>query len=86
MLHYVKLICLLLLLVLTSCSTVKKTGIIQNRGTDYLKAHSIPPLRIPPGLSSSTIKANYPVSERDYPESTKVVDLTPPELYTQKKP
>lgn len=79
--HYVKLFFLILAtLVIASCSTLYGSGVIQNRGTDYLKANSIPPLKIPPGLSSSSIDELYPVSDRDYPESSKEVNLKPPGL------
>ena len=76
-----KIVFILLTLTLAGCTLFNgNKGIIQNRGTDYLKARSIPPLRIPPGMSSSSIHAKYPVSERYYPESQKNVNLTPPEL------
>ncbi len=66
---------------LTSCSKFyDNQNVIQNRETDYLKAKSTPPLRIPPGLSSSTISAHYPVSDTEYPGSNVQVNLTPPEL------
>ena len=68
----------ILLLTLTSCGYT--SGVIQNRDKEYLNAHSIPPLKIPPGLSSTTIQSHYPVSERNYPESKQQVDLTPPNL------
>lgn len=72
---------LLSVLVTTSCSYIYgDTGIIKNRDTDYLKAESAPPLKIPPGLSSSTIQAHYPVSDRDYPGSHNKISLIPPEL------
>lgn len=71
----------ILLLTLTSCGYLG--GSIQNRDKEYLNAKSVPPLRIPPGLSSSSIQSHYPVSERNYPESMMKVDLTPPELNQQ---
>lgn len=81
MLRYVKLICITsFACALSSCSYFGSDTLIQDRGTDYLKAKSIPPLRVPAGLSSSHIQAHYPVSDLDYPESAKKVDLTPPEL------
>jgi uncharacterized lipoprotein len=71
---------------LTSCSKFYGSqNIIQNRETDYLKAKSTPPLRIPPGLSSSTITAHYPVSDTEYTGSNIPVNLTPPELNTAGK-
>jgi uncharacterized lipoprotein len=68
-------------LIIASCSFLSgNNGIIQNRGTDYLKARSIAPLQIPPGISSSSIHTEYPVSDRYYPGSEKEVNLVPPEL------
>lgn len=82
MLRYVKWVGLVSLCALTSCSYIQNSGLIQNRDTDFLKAKSVPPLRIPPGLSSSTMEAHYPVSDATHPAVTKPVDLTPPGLYT----
>jgi uncharacterized lipoprotein len=77
------LLILISLLCLTSCSRFYNSqNVIQNRETDYLKAQSIPPLKIPPGLSSSSIEPHYPASTRTYPNNYIPVDLTPPELYT----
>lgn len=74
---------LLSLLCLTSCSSFYKSqNVIQNRETDYLNAQSIPPLKIPSGLSSSSIDPHYPAPTRTYPNNHIPVDLTPPELYT----
>lgn len=68
-------------LILSSCTSVYgDKGIIRNRNTEYLKARSYAPLKIPPGMSSSTVDNHYPVSDRNYPGSTTPVDLTPPEL------
>ena len=80
--HYVKLFFLIAItMVIASCSSIYgDKGVIQNRGTDYLKARSIPPLKIPPGISSSSIHTQYPVSDRDYPGQSKDVNLTPPGL------
>jgi len=70
-----------LVLFLNACSYIYgNNGVIINRNTDYLKARSIPPLRIPPGISSSTIHAEYPVPDRQYPGSLTKPDLTPPYL------
>ena len=80
--HYAKKLLLVTLpLLIAGCSSIYgDRGIIQNRATDYLKADSIAPLRIPPGMSSSTIHEVYPVSDRAYPNSKKEIDLIPPEL------
>lgn len=80
---YKQFIIVFLSVITVSCSSVyEKQDIIINRDTDYLNAKSIPPLKIPPGLSSSTIKAHYPVSEKNYPEDAKKVNLIPPGLNT----
>lgn len=72
---------MVLILLLTNCTYIYgDKGIIKNRDTDYLKARSVPPLKIPPGLSSDLINAHYPVSYRDYPESSKKPSLIPPDL------
>lgn len=76
---YIMLLCLTF--ALAGCTYIYgDKGVIQNRDSDYLKAQSIPPLQIPPGLSSSTIEAHYPVSERDYPGSHQKISLIPPGL------
>lgn len=81
MLRYVKFACLLPIIALTSCSYIYgDKGIIQNRDKDYLQAHSIPAIQIPPGLSSSTMQAHFPVSDKEYPEASKKVVITPPGL------
>ncbi len=84
MLRFLKIFSVVsLLFSLISCSYVQNSGLVPNRETEYLKAQSSPPLNIPPGLSSSTIEAHYPVSERVYAESAKKAELTPPELSTK---
>jgi hypothetical protein len=81
MLRYVKYIPIFSVCVLTGCSHVYgQHGIIQNRGTDYLTASNIAPLKVPPGMSSSTIEAHYPVSEKEYPTDQRTVKLLPPDL------
>lgn len=75
---------LILLLALTSCSSLTNHGVAA-RDKAYLSARSIPPLQIPPGLSSDTISEEYPVSDNVYPESVKTVSLIPPELPPARK-
>lgn len=78
-----KLFVIILVALLAGCSYIYgDQGVIRNRSVEYTKAQSIPPLRIPPGLSSSTIEAHYPVSDAEYPNSKTPVNLIPPELYT----
>lgn len=81
MLRCLKLLAVTSVLVLTGCGYFSSdNSFIQNRDTDYLKATTTRPLQIPPGLSSSTIEAHYPVSDREFPNSSKKVTLTPPNL------
>lgn len=75
--------CLLisLLSVMTiSCSYFSASSFLRNKNDNYLAARSIPPLKIPPGVASSTIQTYYPVSYRNYPPSALDVNLTPPGL------
>lgn len=85
--QHIKTVFLLILVIsLAGCSYIYgDRGVIRNRSTAYTKAKSIPPLNIPPGLSSSTIEDHYPVSDANYPSSTIPVDLTPPELNSSGK-
>lgn len=53
---------------------------IQNRDTHYLTAHSAAPLHIPPGIASSTFHNAYPVSDRNYSDAAKEVNVIPPAL------
>lgn len=69
-----KFILLALLIFLSSCSA------FQYRDKEYLKAKSTPPLRIPPGLSSSTIQSHYPIPTRNDSEKSKEVNLLPPDM------
>lgn len=66
-------------LLLISCSHLVPNA-IKNSDKHYLAAKSVPPLRIPPGIASSTFHNYYPVSDHYYPESAKNVSLTPPGL------
>ncbi len=65
---------------LTGCSYITKTTGLQSQDNQYLKAKSIAPLRIPPGISSDSFENKYPVSDRQYPEAAKSVSLIPPGL------
>lgn len=80
--HYLKIIFLsVLTATITSCSHIYgEEGLIRSRDTTYLQAKSIPPLHIPPNLSSSKIQTYYPVSNT-HSIRKENVDLTPPELY-----
>lgn len=71
---------------LMGCSHVYgDRGVLKNHERDYLKAQSIPPLRIPPGLSSSNIETLYPVTEKQYPANEVSIGLIPPGLNTTGK-
>jgi len=79
--HYSKIILMIFTIFLTSCSYIYgDQGIIPDRDTDYLKAKTNPPLQIPPGLSSDTIRAYYPIPEKEGPPPTQKPNLIPPEL------
>ncbi len=79
--HYSKIILIIFSIFLTSCSYIYgDRGIIPDRDTDYLKAKSTPPLQIPPGLSSDTIQAYYPIPERESTQPVRKPNLIPPEL------
>lgn len=71
---------LLLPFVITSCSYLSPQSVLQNRNREYLRATSVPPLRIPPGIAYSQIHNTFPVSYAQYPESAKDVSLVPPGL------
>lgn len=64
---------------LVGCSYLPKTTHIQNRETHYLTAKSIPPLRIPPGISTSDMQSYYPVADNNN-AADKKVNLLPPGL------
>lgn len=74
-----RLLILTSLLILVSC-THYRPPFIQNRHKEYLTATSIPPLKIPPGISSDAFKTYYPVPYRSYPPSTYTVNTLPPGL------
>jgi uncharacterized lipoprotein len=52
----------LLALSLAGCSYFSSASNSHTRDKSYLTSRSIPPLRIPPGVSSSQIHNEYPVS------------------------
>lgn len=72
---------LFIILILNGCTYFTKPSFFQNRNQEYLTAKSIPPLKIPPGLSSSAFENDYPVSNKYYSTSAKSVSLEPPSLY-----
>ena len=85
--RYIKLFLTTALLAqLMGCSHVYgDRGVIKDHERDYLKAQSIPAMRIPPGLSSANIQTIYPVSEKNYPANLASISLTPPGLNTTGK-
>ncbi len=81
-----RLLIILLSLVIAGCSTIYgDKGAIRNRDREYLQAKSIPPLKIPPGLSSSKIEALYPVVADDNIGGNPNISLVPPNLNTASK-
>lgn len=85
--RFLKVIFILALLIsVSSCSRIYgDNSYFANRETIHLKAKTTPPLKIPPGYDSSTIHAEYPIADHQYPESAKKVSLVPPELYPAPK-
>lgn len=71
---------LLLALPLTGCSIFHSSNTVTANNRSYLTAGSIPPLRTPPGVSSSAFHNEYPVSDRHYPESELKISTEPPGL------
>lgn len=69
---------LLLALPLAGCSYLGSTTSASDSA--YMSARSIPPLRTPPGVSSSAFHNEYPVSDRTYPPKALKVSVTPPGL------
>lgn len=76
----IRLLILTLSFMLMSCAHMWKPTFIQNRNKEYLTATSIPPLKIPPGISSDAFKNYYPVPYRNYPRSALNVSTSPPGL------
>lgn len=70
---------IMLALPLAGCSYFGGNN-IQSRDQAYLSARSIPPLKIPPGVSSSSFGSEYPVSDRNYSASSLKVSTVPPGL------
>ena len=66
------------LLSLTGCTYFSTPPIIQGRDKAYLSANTIPPLRVPPGLSASGFRNDYPIPNYSYPDSAKAVSTIPP--------
>ncbi|HVE44360.1 MAG TPA: hypothetical protein VNC84_04415 [Gammaproteobacteria bacterium] len=75
-------LCILLLLftLLSGCSYFSSHHVFENRNKHYLKEQSIPPLRIPPGISSDAFNNEYPVSSRQYSHAATDVSIKPPGL------
>lgn len=68
----------LISLSLTGCAYIAQHSIIQHREQDYLTARSIPPIKVPPGLSSSMFQNSYSVSDKHYPEAVLKQSTLPP--------
>ncbi len=76
---FIRLLILFLCVTLMSCSYISKP-FSQNGHTDYMKAQSIPPLKMPSGVASNGFQNYYPVSDRTYPKSAVDVSIIPPGL------
>jgi uncharacterized lipoprotein len=81
MIFVTRLIVLALPIVLIGCSYLpSSSNYLADRDKQYLSAKSIPPLKIPPGIASSSFHSSYPVSSRQYPISAEDVSIAPPGL------
>jgi uncharacterized lipoprotein len=76
----VKSLVIILPFMLISCSYLSKATFSQNKDKSYMAAKSIPPLNVPPGLSSDGFNNKYPVSGKQYPTSVQDVSIYPPGL------
>jgi uncharacterized lipoprotein len=74
--YLIRLIVYLLPLTLMGCGYFSAQG----RSTHYLTANSTQPIRIPPGVSGNNFHNDYPIPDRNYPDSIKTVNITPPGL------
>ena len=80
----VRLVFMSLLASLVSCSYMGMPAVkYQKRELHYLEAKSIPPLKFPPRTSSARIASDYPVAEKNHPQSAKTVSIVPPGLTDQ---
>ena len=73
------LIISLLAFFIAGCSA-SSSSIVQNRDKHYLTAKSVPPLRIPPNVTTTAFHTDYPVAYRTYTDAQKEVSLVPPGL------
>lgn len=79
--YHIKKLCVAgVFILLTSCNYISSHNtLIKNNDSNYLKAKNLAPLKIPPGLSSSTFQNHYPVSEQSYSAAAEKVSIKPPE-------
>lgn len=68
------------MLPLASCSYFNSDTHTHVQDKNFMEARSIPPTKIPPGVSSSSFHNEYPVSNRHYPTSALKVSTKPPGL------
>lgn len=73
-------IIVLLPLFLSGCAYFSHSPVMQGRDKHYLNAHSIPPVRVLPGMTTTSFRNDYPIPDRNYPESEKIVSVIPPGL------
>lgn len=80
MTFFIRIITIAALFSLVGCSYFSKPGFLNTRDSAYLSAKSVPPLRMPPGTDSRAFNNAFPVSDKNYSQAEKNVDLTPPGL------
>lgn len=74
---------LLFPVLLMSCSYIEYVtpkSVIKNRERQYLKATSVRPMRVPPGVANSAFSNEYPIPDKAYPATAADVSLLPPGL------
>lgn len=78
--YFIRLLIICTAISLTACAS--RSEPFTGRDKQYLAATSVPSLRIPPGIATSSFHNEYPVSDHYYPEKIKDVSLVPPGLYS----
>lgn len=65
---------------LTGCAWITSTAFPKDKEKPQLHARSVPPLKIPPGLSSDQFHAKYPIADTQYALNSADASVLPPGL------
>jgi uncharacterized lipoprotein len=71
---------LMLALPIAGCAYFNPDSHSHAQDSNYLTARSIPPLRIPPGVSSNAFHNEYPVSDGSFSLTNAKISNVPPGL------